>query len=142
MRRIRSELHDMGGTALALCGISLLLVLCCCVLVSHHTAPRYGVRVRPAASHFTMGGYDRSQTHILSVSAGEEPRLYDGSERIAGDMQGVEPLLTQWAGETPSRVTVVLVADSAVTAGTLQQLTDMVLSHGMNCHLGAVPSIE
>lgn len=132
----------MGSTALVLCGISLLLVLCCCVLLTHHVAPRYGVRVRPAASHFTMGGYDRSQTHILSISAGDEPRLYDGSVRVAGDMLGVEPLLARWAGETPSRVTVVLVADSAVTAGVLQQLTDMVLSHGMNCNIGAVPSIE
>lgn len=142
MRRIRSQLHDTGRTALALCGISLLLVLCCCVLLTHHVAPRYGVRVRPAASHFTMGGYDRSQTHILSISAGDVPRLYDGSDRIPGDMQGVEKVLSQWAGETPSRVTVVLVADSAVTAGTLQTLTDMVMRHGMNCNLGAVPSIE
>lgn len=142
MRRIRSRLKDMGSTALVLCGISLLLALCCCVLLTHHVAPRYGVRIRPAASHFTMGAYDRTQTHILSVSAGDEPRLYDGSERIAGDMQGVDAVLARWAGETPSRVTVVLVADSAVTAGTLQQLTDMVLRHGMNCNLGAVPSIE
>lgn len=142
MRRIRSRLHDMGGTVLVLSGISLLLALCCCVLVTHHVAPRYGVRVRPAASHFTMGAYDRSQTHILSVSAGDAPRLYDGAVRVAGDMQGVEPLLAQWAGETPSRVTVVLVADSAVTAGTLQLLADKVLSHGMNCNIGAVPSME
>lgn len=142
MRRIRSRLKDMGSTALVLCGISLMLALCCCVLVTYHAAPRYGVRVRPAASHFAMGGYDRSQTHILSISAGDTPRLYDGSDRIAGDMPGVDAVLSAWAGETPSRVTVVLVADSAVTAGTLQTLTDKVLSHGMNCKLGAVPSIE
>lgn len=142
MRRIRSRLKDNGASAMAVCGISLLVALCCCVLVTHHATPRYGVRVRPAASHFTMGGYDRSHTHILSVSAGDEPRLYDGAERIEGDMRGVESVLARWAGETPSRITVVLVADSAVTAGTLQTLTDMVLRHGMNCNIGAVPSIE
>lgn len=142
MRRIRSRLKDNGASALAVCGISLLLALCCCVLVTFHVGPRYGVRVRPAASHFSMGGYDRSQTHILSVSAGDTPRLYDGAERIPGDMEGLETRLKEWAGEASSRVTVVLVADSAVTAGTLQALTDMVLRHGMNCNLGAVPSME
>lgn len=142
MRHLRSRLNDNGASALVVCGISLLLALCCSVLVTFHVGPRYGVRVRPATSHFSMGGYDRSHLHILSVSAGDKPRLYDGSERIEGDMEGIDARLQQWAGETPSRVTVVLVADSAVTCGTIQCLTDMVLCHGMNCNLGAVPSME
>lgn len=142
MRRIRSRLNDSGAFALVASGISLVLVLCCCVLLSNHLGPRYGVRVRPESSHFVMGAYDRSQTHIISIAAGDTPRLYIGSARVPGDMAGAEDLLAGWDCEAPSRVTVVLVADHAVTSGTVQKLTDMVLRHGFNCNIGAVPSLK
>lgn len=142
MRRIRSRLTDNGVSALLVSAVALILALGCCVLLTYHAGPRYGVRVRPEAAHFVMGSYDRSQTHIVSVAAGDEPRLYIGSELVPGGMAGIEEQLTRWDCETPARVTVVLVADRAVAAGTLQKLADMVLCHGFNCCLGAVPSVE
>lgn len=142
MRRIRSRLNDTGSSALVVCAVALILALAVCVLLTYHVGPRYGVRVRPEASHFVMGAYDRSQTHIVSIAAGDEPRLYVGAEQVPGGMAGLEDQLCRWDCDTPARVTVVLVADTAVAAGTLQKLADMVLSHGFNCCLGAVPSVE
>lgn len=142
MRRIRSRLTDNGSSALVVSAVALILAMGSCVLLTYHVGPRYGVRVRPESSHFVMGGYDRSQTHIISVAAGDEPRLYVGAEQVPGGMAGIEEQLKLWDCENPARVTVVLVADRAVAAGTLQKLADMVLCHGFNCCLGAVPSVE
>lgn len=142
MRRIRSRLNDNGTSALVVSAVALILALGSCVLLTYHVGPRYGVRVRPESSHFVMGAYDRSQTHIISVAAGDAPRLYVGAELVAGGMDGIDEHLTRWDCENPARVTVVLVADSAVSAGTMQKLADKVLCHGFNCCLGAVPSVE
>lgn len=142
MRRIRSRLNDSGHAALVASGVSLLLAVCSCVLLSHHLVPHYGLRIRPETSRYVMGGYDRSHTHIISIAAGDEPRFYDGSRLVENGMTGMEALLESWKDDAPSRTTVVLVADKAVSVGTVQHLADVVLSHGFNCNLGAVPSVE
>lgn len=142
MRRIRSRLNDSGAAALTVCGVSLMLALCCCVLLTNHLVPRYGARVRPGASRFIMGAYDRSQSHIVSIAAGETPRIYVGSELVPEGINGVEPLLDAWKGNSPSRVMVVLMPDCAVSSGTVQQIVEMVMRRGMNCSIGAIPDID
>lgn len=142
MRRIRSRLNDSGAAALAVSGVSLVLALCCSVLLVNHFVPCYGARVRPGTSRFIMGSYDRSQSHIVSIAAGETPRIYVGSELVPEGIRGLEPLLDAWKGNTPSRVMVVLMPDCAVSSGTVQQVVEMVMRRGMNCSIGAIPDID
>lgn len=121
-------------------GVLLLLVLCACVLLTNHLVPEYGLLVRPADSHFTMGMYDRSQSHLVTVLPGDEPRLYIDSAPVEGGMSAFPALLDSWANATPSQVMVIFVVDEAVTAGVVQRLTDMVLQHGYSCSMAGTPA--
>lgn len=144
MRRVRSTLRDGGAPILLIAGVNLFLVLCLCVLLTNHLVPRYGVTVRPAESHFVMDGYDRSLVHIVSVAPGDEPRIYVGSELLPGGISAFRLQLDEWKkqAKNPSEVTVVLVVDEAVSAGAVQQLTDMVLCCGFVCSYSAVPALN
>ena len=141
MRRIRSRLNGNSGLAIiVVAAVSMMLALCVCVLLPRHMTPRYGVQVRPEGSHFVMGAYDRSNTHIISVAAGDECRLYEGAELIPGGLRGFEERMAQWQADKPGQTTVVLVADKAAPSGVVQQLIDRVLARGFNCNYAAVPA--
>lgn len=142
MRRVRSSLQGNGFHIVVIALLNLFLLLCVCVLLHHHRLPRYGANVRPAASHFVMGAYDRSNSHIITVTPGEIPRFFSEEKEIMDGLQGVESILKSWDCTNPSRVTVVLVCDEAVSAGTLQTLADMVLSHGFTCSFAGRPSLD
>ncbi|MGN0837170.1 MAG: hypothetical protein ACI4OS_06970 [Akkermansia sp.] len=140
MRRIRSRLQDSGLAILVVATVSLLLAICVCVLLPRHMTPRYGVQVRPEGSRFVMGAYDRTNTHIISVAAGDEYRFYEGAELIPGGLRGFEERMEQWQTGNPAQTTVVLVADKAAPSGVVQQLIDRVLARGFNCNYAAVPA--
>ncbi|MBQ2813477.1 MAG: hypothetical protein IJE66_00535 [Akkermansia sp.] len=144
MRKVRSGLTNGGASILVLTGANLFVLLCVCVLLTNHLVPRYGCRVSPAESHFVMGRYDRDTAHIVSVAAGDEPRIYDGSMLVQEGVPGFAALLDDWAAATdiPKRVNVVLVFDKAVSSGTVQKLTDMVLTRGFSCSHAAVPALD
>ena len=144
MRKVRSGLTSGGASILVLTGANLFVLLCVCVLLTNHLVPRYGCRVSPADSHFVMGRYDRDTAHIVSVAAGDSPRIYDGSRMVKGGLTGFGDLLDSWAAATdsPKRVNVVLVLDKAVASGTVQQITDMVLTRGFTCSYAAVPALD
>lgn len=144
MRKVRSGLTNGGASILVLTGANLFVLLCVCVLLTNHLVPRFGSRVSPAESHFVMGRYDRDTAHIVSVAAGDEPRIYNGSLMVQGGMSGFASLLDSWAADadSPKRVNVVLVFDKAVSSGTVQQITDMVLSRGFSCSHAAVPALD
>ncbi len=143
MKRIRSTKLGSGGPViLVVAGINLFLLLCMCVLLGTHLLPRYGVNVRPAASHFVMSAYDRSQTHLITITSGMPPCYYLEGKRIAGGLNGVEELLDSWKCNSPSRVVVMLVADDAVPAGDVQRLTDRILLRGYTCMMAARPDLN
>lgn len=142
MRHIRSTLTHSGASALFSSGALLLLVLCACALLTNHLVPRFGMRVRPAESHFVMGGYDRSLSHIVTILPGDTPRFYDESTPVPDGMSGFAACLDSWKCDTPGRVTVILVIDEAVAAGTVQRAVDMILSRGYNCSFSGTPATE
>lgn len=142
MRRVRSTLKEGGFPIVAVAAVNLFLVLCVCVLLPNHLGPRFGYTVHPQESHFVIGSHNRDYTHIVSVAPGDVPRIYVGSELIRGGFEGFEQYLESWKTPNPSRVSVVLVLDKAVSSGVSQRLTDMILSHGYTCSYAAVPAIE
>ncbi len=143
MRRVRSTLKEGGFPILVVAAVNLFLVLCVCVLLSNHLGPHYGYTVQPQESHFVIGSYNRDYTHIVSVAPGNAPRIYVGSELVRGGYDGFEKYLNEWnTSGNPSKVSVILVLDKAVSAGVSQRLTDMILSHGYTCSYAAVPAIE
>lgn len=143
MRRIRSQLNHSGASALVVSGCLLLLVMCACVMLTNHMVPNYGVRVRPADSHFAIGEYDRAAAHIVTILPGNEPTIYVESNILPGGMTAFAGQLDAWAAENKAaKVTVILVIDEAVAAGTVQRLTDMVLLRGMECSIAGTPAVK
>ena len=142
MRRVRSSLKNGGFPILVIALVNLFLVLCVCVLLSNHLVPRFGYSVQPQESHFVIGAYDRDNTHIVSVAPGDTPRLYVGSELVRDGYAGFEKHLSSWDAPNPSRISVILVLDKAVSSGVSMRLTDMILSRGYTCSYAAVPAIE
>lgn len=142
MRKVRSRLTSGGGSILILMGANLFILLCVCVLLTNHLVPRYGCRVNPSESHFVMGNYDREHSRIISVAAGDATRIYDGSMLVEGGIHGLGVRLEEWKREAGGkRLHIVLVPDKAVSTGTLQQITDMILSSGFTCSYAAVPAL-
>ena len=142
MRRVRSTLKEGGFPILVVAAVNLFLVLCVCVLLSNHLGPHYGYTVQSQESHFVMGSYNRDYAHIVSVAPGDSPRIYVGSELVRGGYEGFEKYLDEWKDSNPSRVSVILVLDKAVSSGVSMRLTDMILSRGYTCSYAAVPAIE
>lgn len=140
MRRVRSKLSDSGILVIALSGVNLVLLLCIGVLLNTHRLPKYGLNVVPAESHFLLSQFDRTQTHVISITPGAEPRFYLEGYEIKGGLRGVKEKLASWSTEQPSRVTVILVCDAAVPAGIVQQVVDSVLYRGFNCALSGRPT--
>lgn len=142
MRRVRSKLKDSATSVVALAGINLLLLLCLCVLLNTHRLPKYGVNICPAESHFVLARYDRSYSHVITVTPGEVPRLYLEDSEIVGGVEGLEPLLKQWDDGHPARVSVILVCDAAVPVGVVQKIADRVMLHGFNFSLSGRPAVD
>ncbi len=143
MRKVRSRLTGGGGSILILSGANLFILLCVCVLLTNHLVPRYGCRVNPSESHFVMGAYDRESSRIVTIAAGDSPQIYDGSLLVEGGIAGFGARLEEWKRETGlnAKLHIVLVPDRAVSSGTLQQITDMILSCGFTCSYAAVPAM-
>lgn len=139
MRIPHDRLPDRGPVIVIVACVGLFLVLCLTVLLPNHIVPRFGMRVRPAESHFVMGSYDRDAGHVVSVAPGDTPRVFVESEEVPGGVKGLEAFLRQWDCANPSRVRVVLVVDAAVSAGTMQELADMVLRHKFTCSFAGLP---
>ena len=144
MRMQHDRLPDRGPVIVIVAVVSLFLVLCILVLLPNHIVPRYGMLARPSESHFVMGSYDRAAGHVVSVAPGPggSPRVYVESKEVPGGLPGFEEYLRQWDCDTPSRVRVLLVVDAAVPAGVMQQLADMVLSHGFSCGFSGIPAVK
>lgn len=133
MRRVRSNLKSSGFSIIILAGVNLFVLLCMCLLLTSYRAPRHGFNIHPATSHFVMGAYDRSQSHIVTITPGNPPRFYVEDHEVAQGLDGMDETLDAWANPTPSSVTVIIVCDEAVAVGDVQQLTDKVLSRGYTC---------
>lgn len=140
MRRVRSNLKGSGFAIIILAGVNLFVLLCMCVLLTSYQAPRYGINVRPAASHYIIGSYDRSMSHIITVTPGETPRFFLEDTEVTLD--GIDDTLDSWNSPTPSRVTVIIVCDEAVSVGYIQQLADKVISRGFTCAFFGRPALD
>ena len=142
MRRIRSNLKGSGFGIIVLAGVNLFVLLCMCVLLTGYRAPRHGANIRPAASHFVIGSYDRSLSHIITVTPGETPRFFTEDQEITNGLDGIDAILDKWNSPTPTRVTVIIVCDEAVAVGSIQQLADKIMSHGYTCAFFGRPALN
>ena len=142
MRRIRSNLKGSGFAIIILAGVNLFVLLCMCVLLTSYRAPRYGINLRPAASHFVIGSYDRSMSHIITVTPGETPRFFLEDREVPNGLEGIDAVLDEWKCASPSRVKVIIVCDEAVSVGSIQQLADKVMSHGYTCAFFGRPALN
>ncbi len=133
MRRLRTNLKVTGTALLAAAGVNVVVLLCMCVLLTSYRPLRYGVNIHPADTHYVIEAYDRTGSHIIAVSPGETPRFFLESQEIHGGFDGVEKVLASWDCPNPSRITVIVACDEAVSIGTIQKLTDLILLHGFNC---------
>lgn len=133
MRRVRSNLKGSGFSIIILAGVNLFVLLCMCLLLTSYRAPRHGFNIRPSTSHFAIGAYDRSLSHIVTITPGHPPRFYVEDHEVANGLEGMDKELDAWANATPASVTVIIVCDEAVAVGDVQQLADKVLSRGYTC---------
>ena len=142
MRRVRSNLKGSGFAIIILAGVNLFVLLCMCLLLTSYRAPRHGFSVKPAVSHFVIGAYDRSQSHIITVLPGNPPRIYLEDHEVPLGMDGVDAELDAWQCPSPAGVTVIIVCDEAVSIGAAQQLADKVLTHGYTCAFFGRPTTD
>lgn len=142
MRRVRSNLKGSGFAIIILAGVNLFVLLCMCVLLNSYRPPRFGINVRPAESHFIIGSYDRSLSHIITITPGETPRYFLEDREITEGLAGIDAVLDEWKCSTPSRVTVIIVCDEAVSVGSVQQLADKILTHGYTCAFFGRPALD
>lgn len=142
MRRVRSTLKDSGFAIIILAGVNLFVLLCMCVLLTGYRPPRYGINVRPAPSQFAIDAYDRSLSHIITITPGETPRFFLEDREVTDGLKGIDAVLDAWACPNPSRVTIIIVCDEAVSIGSVQRLADKVMSHGFTCAFFGRPSLN
>ena len=142
MRRVRSNLKGSGFAIIILAGVNLFVLLCMCVLLNSYRPPRYGINIRPATSHFVIGSYDRSTSHIITVTPGETPRFFLEDREVTDGLQGIDAALDEWVCPTPSRVTVIIACDEAVSVGCIQQLADKVMMRGYTCAFFGRPALN
>ena len=144
MRRVRSNLNDSGFAIVILAGANLFVLLCLCVLLTSYRSPRFGVSIRPAASHFSIERFDRSLSHIITITPGETSRYYAGDEEIPDGLLGVKHLLEKWkeAPVRPDSITVIIACDEAVSVGTVQKLADMIMQQGFTCAFYGCPATD
>lgn len=142
MRRIRSNLKGSGFAIVLLAGVNLFVLLCMCVLLTNSRSAIYGINVRPSASHFSMGSYDRTLSHIITITPGEIPRFYTENREIEGGADGLDTVLDAWSAPNPAAVTVIIVCDEAVAVGSVQPLIDKVLMRGYNCSFSGRPAVN
>lgn len=139
MHKIRSSLSSGGFAIVVIAFVNLFVLVCLSILLGLHRSPVFGMQISPAESHFVMGMYDRSMSHVITIAPGEPPRFFLEENELPGGLEGMEPMLQKWDCSTPSRVTVILVCDRAVPAGIIQKVADQVLMHGFNCTLSGIP---
>lgn len=139
MHKTRSRLTSGGFPIVGIAVVNLFVLICMVMLLGAHRNPTFGMQISPAESHFVMGTYDRSLSHVITVTPGEPPRFFLEENELPGGIDGLEPLLKEWDCSTPARVTVILVCDRAVPAGVLQTMADRILQHGFNCTVSGIP---
>lgn len=145
MRRVRSTLGSPGYPILIAAGVNLFLLLCFCVWLQVHRLPRFGVNVYPEASHFAMDSYNRNNLHIITITAGEAPRVYAEGVQLKDGLNSLPATLDAWAAGMTTRrdnMTIILECDPATSAGVLQKAIDMVLQRKFTCSIAGRPSIK
>jgi len=142
LSRIQTRLDSQATPLLVLVFVNLLLIISVCTLLSKHIIPTHGINIRTVATHFVMGSMDRNHSHTITVGAGDQERFYIQGKEITKGWVGIEELLKSWQCETPSRVTVIIFQDEAVSVGTMQRLVNRILLQGYSCTVAARPIIE
>ncbi len=139
-RRPQSTLEPAGFPVVVVSGLSTLLLLGVCGLLGKHRVPQYGIDVLPAETHFTMRSIERDNTHTITISAGDKPRLFFDAKELQGSWQELETQLKALEGNP--NVHIVLVQDEAVSVGTTQRIVDRILTYGYSCSLAARPALD
>ena len=145
MRRVRSTLGSPGYPIVIAAGASLFLLLCFIAWASVHSTPRYGVNVYLPESHFVMEEYNRNNFHIITITPGENPRIYIEGRILPGGLDALPAKLDEWAAATPGRkqnTTIIIEGDPAVSYGTICQLDDMILKRQFSLSHQGRPAVK
>ena len=142
MQRVHSQLKESGYPLVAAVALNLILLLVVIFVMRLHAQPRYGVDGTPAQSSYLMGQYDRSNTILITIALGDEPRFYMHSQEVEGGLRGVEEKLQAWEGSNQRRASVIIMQDECVPIGVTQKLINIVLECGFTCSLAARPNTK
>lgn len=139
MKRTHLTLSDGGWPLIVMAMVNMLLVLCIIFTLRYHITPHFGMNVRMASSSFVMGTLNKDDTRVLTITAGDSPCFYFATQAIPNAWDGLEQELKQLNAQSSHQYNIVIVADEAVTIGTLQRAMDLILTQGHNCTIAARP---
>ncbi len=142
MQRVKSTLPDSGFPIIIIAWANILLLLFVCALLKNHSLPQFGVDVVSSESHFNISRIDRKQTHFITITAGDKPRLFLDTKELPNSQDEIAKALKALAGKNPTRTHIVIIQDEAVAVGATQQLIDEILRLGYRCSLAARPAID
>ena len=139
MQRVSSQLKETGYPIIAAAALSLILLLAVLGIMRAHAQPKFGADILPAESNYLMGQYDRSNTYLITIAPGDEPRFYMQSQEVENGLEGISAKLDEWEGDSPARVKVIIMQDESIPIGVTQKLINIVLKRGFTCSLAARP---
>ncbi len=140
MQRVKSTLPDTGFPIIIIAWANILLLLFVCALLKNHSLPQFGFDVVSSESHFNISRIDRTQTHFITITAGDKPRLFLDMTELPNSREEIVKALEGLAGKNASRTHIVIIQDEAVAVGAAQQIIDEILRLGYRCSLAARPA--
>ncbi len=142
MHRVKSTLPDSGFPIIIIAWANILLLLCVCILLNNHLIPQFGFDISQSESHFNISRVDRTQTHVISIAAGDQPRLFLDMQELPHSWDEIREELKKLSDDKPALTHIVIMQDEAVSIGTTQRLVDQILSLGYRCSLSACPAVD
>lgn len=142
MRRVRTTLTSPGYPILIAAGFNVFLLFCFLIWAPVHSLPRYGMTFHLWESHHEMESYQRDNLHFLTITAGENPRVYVDGVQMEGGLNELPTHLENWKKDTAKKkLTILLECDPAVTSGMQNQICDLVMRYGFECSVIGRPTV-
>ena len=142
MRRVRTTLNSPGYPILIAAGFNVFLLICFLVWAPVHSLPRYGMSFYLWESHHEMESYQRDNLHFLTITAGENPRVYVDGVQMEGGLSDLPARLKEWQETSAKKKkTILLECDPAGTSGVQNQICDLVMTYGFECSIVGRPSV-
>lgn len=123
MKLHRTKEYNFGWMMI-IPAVDILFLLIFFVLLSSNFILQPGIAVALPTSHFTLP--PRANEQILSITGGAVPAIYFRDQKLALDQLG--PLLDRAKREGAS---IIIKADRSTSYGTVVQVSNLALEHGI-----------